>query len=137
MNQNCLTSNIVYGACLITENPRYHEKKYVGLCEPSFKKRYGAHKASFNHERYKNSTTLSNEFWKVKQSNPSVRWRIVAKKNSYTPESDKCPLCMYKKYMIANYPGKNLLNKRTEIISKCRHRRKFLLAFHGNDVTEV
>ena len=32
-----------------------------------------------------------------------------------------------KKFEIANYPGDNILNKRTEIIVKCRHRRKHLL----------
>ena len=36
-------------------------------------------------------------------------------------------LCLAKKIEIANYPDGNILNKRTEIIAKCRHRRKHLL----------
>jgi len=78
---------------------------------------------------YENSTTLSKEYWKLKDNNdnPSVTWRIIRHKRSYTPEANNCPLCLHEKYEIANYPGKNLINKRTEIISKCRHRRKFLL----------
>ena len=36
-------------------------------------------------------------------------------------ESKRCSLCLCEKFEIANYPENNLLNKRTEIISKCRH----------------
>ena len=50
-----------------------------------------------------------------KNYNPSITWRIVSKKSAYTPESDRCPLCLQEKYKIANYPGKNFLNKRTEL----------------------
>ena len=38
-----------------------------------------------------------------------------------------CDLCLAEKFEITNYPGKNLLNKRSEIIAKCRHRRKLQL----------
>ena len=39
--------------------------------------------------------------------------------------------------LFVNYPDKNLLNKRSEIMAKCRHRRKFdLELFDGKiDVT--
>ena len=36
------------------------------------------------------------------------------------------------KFEIANYPDDNILNKRTEIIAKCRHRRKHLLTSFDN-----
>ena len=38
------------------------------------------------------------------------------------------------KFEIANYPGTNLLNKRTEVVAKCRHRNKHLLLNHVEHV---
>ena len=53
----------------------------------------------------------------------------------YTPESKRCLLCLAEKFEIANYPGDNLLNKRSEIVAKCRHRRKHLITFYKANVT--
>ena len=126
LNGNCQASSLVYEATIKSNQP---DKKYIGLCETTFKKRFGTHKLSLRNRNYENSTTLSKEYWKLKDNNgnPSVTWRIVRHKRAYTPETNNCRLCLHGKYEIANYPGRNLINKRTEIISKCRHRRKFLL----------
>ena len=40
----------------------------------------------------------------------------------------KCDLCLTEKMIIARSDPKKLLNKRTELICKCRHRNKFLLS---------
>ena len=135
LNQNCLAKSIIYEATISSDIPNYTEKKYIGLCESTFKKRFANHKSSFNHERYKNSTSLSVELWKVKEANgtPSVSWRIFKNAKAYTPESKRCLLCLNEKFEIANYHDKNLLNKRAEIIAKCRHRRKHLLLLHNPD----
>ena len=135
MNNNCLATNVIYEATIRSDLPNYKEKKYIGLCESTFKKRFANHKSSFNHQRYKNSTSLSVELWKVKElnGNPDVSWRIIRKAKAYTPETKHCALCLNEKYEIANYPEENLLNKRTEIISKCRHRRKHLLLLNDPD----
>jgi len=136
LNQNCLTKNVVYEATITSNLPDYQEKKYIGLSENTFKKRFTGHKSSFNLERYKNSTALSTEFWKVKELNgtPKVTWRIVRTAKAYNPESKRCSLCLCEKFEIANYPKNNLLNKRSEIIAKCRHRRKYQLSLHNHDV---
>ena len=44
-------------------------------------------------------------------------------------------LCLYVKYEILNYPDQEeLSNKRSELVSKCRHVNKFLLAnYKSND----
>ena len=103
--------------------------KYIGLCETSFKQRHGVHKSSFNCDRYRNSTPLSAEYWKIKEKNftPTISWRVVKKAPAYTPETKKCRLCLTEKTEIACYPDTNLLNKRTEVIAKCRHRKKHKL----------
>ena len=41
--------------------------------------------------------------------------------------SRKCDIYLTDKYLIARANQKNLLNKRTELISKCRHKNKFIL----------
>ena len=44
-----------------------------------------------------------------------------------------CSLCLKEKYFIISYPHKDiLLNKRSELISKCRHENKNMLANIGN-----
>ena len=61
--------------------------------------------------------------------NPSITWRIVRTAPSYRLTSRKCQLCLAEKYEIANHPEpEKLLNKRGEIVSKCRHQRRFKLA---------
>ena len=42
-------------------------------------------------------------------------------------------LCLKEKYFIINYPQEDIsLNKRSELISKCRHENKNMLANVGN-----
>ena len=134
LNQNCLQSSVVYEATISSDEPNYRPMKYIGLCETTFKQRYGSHKSSFNNERYRNNTTLSAEYWRIKDNNftPSVNWRVIRKAAAYTPETKKCRLCLSEKTEIACYPDTNLLNKRSEVIAKCRHRRKHKLFINAD-----
>ena len=134
MNGNCLASKIVYEATLTSDLPNYDVKKYIGLCDTTFKKRYATHKISFAHVKYKGSTTLSMEFWRIKENNgnPSISWKILKNSTSFSPDTGSCQLCQEEKYKIATYPNNNLLNKRTEIVSKCRHMNKFYLATYDS-----
>ena len=60
-------------------------------------------------------------------------WKSIHLKIEYScirlPLCDtrSCDLRITEKYIIAREDQKRLLNKRTEFISKCRHRNKFLL----------
>ena len=47
----------------------------------------------------------------------------------------RCMLCLYEKYEILNYPSREeLLNKRSELVSKCQHVNKFILSnYKSND----
>ena len=88
------------------------------------------HKKSFNHVNHKNNTELSKEFSEIKKRNgtPKVAWKIFTTCRSCNINSKRCLLCLNEKYEIATYKGDNLLNKRTDIINTCRHRRKNRLA---------
>ena len=47
----------------------------------------------------------------------------------------KCMFCLHEKYEILNYPDQEeLLNKRSELVSKCRYVKRFLLSnYKSND----
>ena len=128
MNNNCLATSIIYEASISPSNSNGPPKKYIGLCETTFKKRYANHKQSFNFEKYKHSTALSTEFWKLKDanSNPQVTWKILRTAQAFKPETKKCHLCNMEKFEIAyNENPDALLNRRSEIVNKCRHQRKY------------
>ena len=127
MNGSCLEENILYIGNINCEDNSYRTHRYKGICETTFKKRYSNHKKSFNVIRYKHDTTLSTEFWKIKNKNPKVTWKIKSKHSPYNPESNRCNLCLNEKLAILEDEDEFLLNKRSEIISKCRHENKFML----------
>ena len=129
MNGDCLAENTIYEATLTTDDENIQPKTYIGLAETTFKKRFANHKKSFNHERYKNETELSKEFWKQKHNNknPKVTWRIVRKCKPFSRSSLRCNLCLSEKLEIAMRKN-DLLNSRSELISKCRHVNKYLLS---------
>ena len=54
-------------------------------------------------------------------------WSILDKAKPYSPASKKCMSCLTEKYLII-FSTKNLLNKRNEPVTKCRHENKFYLA---------
>ena len=63
----------------------------------------------------------------MKNYTPKITWRIVRKCPPYNYNSRKCYLCLNEKLEIALYEGENLLNKKTELISKCCRQNKFML----------
>ena len=68
------------------------------------------------------------ELKETSNSSPILVWFIAKKVPLYSNISKKCLLCLHEKLEIINYPRpEELLNKRSELISKCRHANKFLL----------
>ena len=80
--------------------------------------------------KYKNITSLSTHIWNLKEKgiNYTLKWNVIVKAKSYNPEAKKCYLCITEKAKILYYRGEGLLNKRSEIMAKCRHRAKHNLA---------
>ena len=124
----CQTAGIVYQAT-VTNNINNTEETYVGLSANTFKTRYTSHTCSFRNERKKHETTLSLHIWKLKNSNIpySIAWKILAKRNPYSNTNKRCNLCLHEKFLIIFRPDLSSLNKRNELITTCRHRKKFLL----------
>ena len=134
LDGKCLTSNIIYEAQITSNQRNYKQKVYIGTAETDFKHRFNNHTKSFNLEHYENDTELSKEYWTIKRNHfiPKVTWRIIRKCAPFNTTKRKCYLCLNEKLEIASYKGDNLLNKRSELISKCRHQNKFTLLRHDS-----
>ena len=103
------------------------EKLYIGATASEFKVRHSNHKSSLKHEKYKHSTMLSTYVWENKDKNPQVKYSIKKKVISYRPEIGKCNLCIEEKKQIILADKNKIVNANNEILTKCRHRNKFLL----------
>ena len=86
--------------------------------------------SSFNNRKLRDSTTLSKYIWNLKDKNIQyeINWSKIYSAPAYSPISKTCQLCSMEKTMILTSKYPNLLNKRNELLGKCRHRRKFLLS---------
>ena len=80
--------------------------------------------------KYKTDMELSNEVWWMKKSGqtPVITWKIVQRCSPCNSNSKRWYLCLNEQLEIATYQGNNLLNKKTEVISKCRHQNKYTLS---------
>ena len=82
--------------------------------------------------KYKISTELSKRVWSLKEKNIShtIKCSILRKARAYSPCSRRCmcQLCLPEKLCITTAEHDTLLNKRTELVSTCMHRRKCLLS---------
>ena len=125
---NCLSKGIVYQAKVTSESKT---KTYVGLTATEFKARFRNHQVSFNNEKRKNDTELSKHIWqlKSKQQHNTIKWKMLAMAKPYSNLTKRCNLCTTEKHFIITKPELATLNKRNELISTCRHRRKFILRY--------
>ena len=112
----------------------YMQKIYKGTAKTDFKHRFSNYPRSFNLEHYENNTELSKEYWTIKRNHfiLKVTWKIIRKCAPFNTAKRKCYLCLNEKLEIASYKGDNLLNKRSELINKCRHQNKFTLLRHDS-----
>ena len=139
LDGNCLTPNIIYVAQITSNQLSYKQKIYIGTTETDFKHSFSNHTKPFNLQHYESDTELSKEYWTVKRNHftPKVTWRIIRKCAPFNTTKRKCYLCLNEKLEIALYKGDNLLNKRSELINKCRYQNKFTLLRHDSKDKEL
>ena len=108
-------------------------KVCYGICETTFKLRYANHKKSFNHRNRKSDNELSNEFWRIKDNkhNANITWEILDRHQAL---NTRCSLCLNEKLIIALHRDNSMLNRRTEILNKSRHKNKYaLISYDSKD----
>ena len=123
-----LKPNIIYES-QITSNTNNEHKKYLSAAKNSLKERYSNHLQDFKHKKCLKCTKLSKDIWSLKNRGiaPIIKRRIVKKVNSKVSRN-YCNLCLTEKFfIIKSLSDNNLLNKRSELVSKCRHKNKLLL----------
>ena len=128
---------ILHNKCVASVHG-YPSKVFLGTAEGDFKQHFYNHRMSFNNEGHSTDTTLFKYVWDVKRKlkiMPSLKWYIIKSVPAYSNISKKCQLRLQEKSEIRNYLNPNeLLNKRSELISNCRHVNKFLLSnYNSND----
>ena len=131
---NCLIDNIVYKA---TVNSQDGVKDYIGQTMNSFKTRFSSHKNSFSNTARKKATSLSSYVWNLKEKNIDyqINWSKVARALPYQGGGGLCNLCNMEKTLIVTSDPEKTLNKRTEIMGKCRHKWPYYLNnYHGLSV---
>ena len=129
LDGKCLTSSVIYQAT-VTRLDNQNKETYIGLTENSFKTRYNGHSANLNNHDKRSATTLSEYVWKLKDTNiqHNITWKIISRAKAYNASNKKCNLCLEEKYYIIRHPDLGSLNKRSELFSTCRHRKKNLLS---------
>ena len=122
---SCRTENVIYEATVKTKD---QTKTYIGLTSQEIKNRISQHRHDFKYKAKKDSTELSKYIWKIKNQNEdfNLSWKIVKKVGKTRNGSKICRLCISEAALIIKNK-KDQLNKRLEIMNKCRHQNKFLL----------
>ena len=126
LDGRCLSNDVIYKNTVTSSDG---VREYIGLTSTSFKTRFTAHKASFCHSNKAHCTALSSHIWDLKNKDIpfSSSWSIASMAPSYSRKTRNCQLCLMEKTLISLADPARSLNKRNEIISKCRHRDKILL----------
>ena len=124
--KNCQTDHVIYRATVTDKNQNINT--YTGLTSNTFKRRFDGHTFSFNN-RGENSTTLSTHVWDLRDKNQTfdLKWEIIDRAPDFNPTNRKCRLCNKEKFHIIFQPEGATLNRRSELFSTCRHRKKLLL----------
>ena len=117
LNEKCLINNVQYKASITPNEENPKTKIYYDDCETAFKRRYASHKKTFNNIKYQTDTELSNEYWNITSANKisNVSWEILGTRKSNNESSKRC---LNEKLAIGLHKDDNMLNKRSEIISK-------------------
>ena len=126
LNGQCLKSCIVYKA---TVSKPSGDASYLGISETPFKERYYNHTKDFNNRKYATNTELSKLIWELKDSGEeyNISWEIAASASALRSGKGRCDLCCTEKLLIIMAAPGSIINKRDEMVSKCRHRNKFTL----------
>ena len=122
VNGYCLSSNVIFKAEVTTDDNN-NTRSYIGATANNFKTRYRNHCKSMAHRKYSTETELSKHIWVLKDSNRSffIKWSIVKQLKAPKTPPKNCLLCLQERLLILKERKNNILNKRSELLSACRH----------------
>ena len=103
LSNQCQITNIIYKAKTTSNLRNYHEKIYFGTSKGTFKQRYGNHKKSFNHEKHRTDTELSNEYWRLKACQSTTSSNILHFKKMPANKNNTYLLFMFERETFLVY----------------------------------
>ena len=128
LDGNCGVGPLVYQADVIEQNRTMH---YIGMTGRTFKERYTEHRGTLNNRNTaeRTPTRLSKHVWSLKDKSiqHEIKWKLRAKTGIYFPGAKYCDTCITEKMLILEADRRTCLNLRTEILTKCKHKKKFTL----------
>ena len=97
---------------------------------PPLRLRVTTHIQSLKKTNCKNQTELSKKSKEMTSKNIKydIIFKLIENKPAYTPERKKCDLCISESYHILFSSLENIINKKSEITNKCRHRSRFRIS---------
>ena len=126
LDGHCKTKNLVYCATVTSSEG---EKEYYGQTKRTFKERWKNHNSDHNIPTREINTSLAGYIWKLKRKSVSydIKWSIAKLALPYRKETKRCDLCLTEKVMIALEDRSRAINKRNEVMEKCRHKPDAML----------
>ena len=128
LNGECLTTKVIYRADVLNE-ANNDQTFFLGLAERTFKERYSNPKQDVKYIKYQYNTELTKYIRNLKNNSIkyNIRWKVVDKVYG-NANSTMLRLCLTEKHWIINHINdNNILNKKSELVNKCRHLKMFLL----------
>ena len=127
--ENCPLDGKCLRTCIVDVIINKDSHIYYGASDGEFKSWYNNHINLFRHRHHKQDTELSKHIWKLQDKgiNLNGKWGVAAYASTYRCGLRRCDLYLTEKYVKAKANHKSLLNKRTELFSKCRERNKYIL----------
>ena len=128
-NGDCRLNCVIYKASVVPEDPTLPIESYVGMTEPTFKKRFRNHTTSFNRREHESKSALSKHIWALKDKNVGYRinWSIIDRAPAFSPVTGVCKLCTLEKFYILFRPDLATLNEHHEVYRPCYHKPFMLL----------
>ena len=97
INGLCLTSSVLYQTTIKCSDSKYKQKMCKGICDRTFKKRYGNHEKSFNLINLKVTPPYLQDTGPYnKNSKPRAYWEIKGQYKAYKPILKKCNFYLMK-----------------------------------------
>ena len=119
---------MIYKTNVITDKDRTR-KNYVRLTEGTFNIVNINYPSTTENMLAPHQAKGAKHIWKLKGNKEyyKISWSIISSESAYGNISKRCNLCLAEKlYIIKGYKASNL-NKRAQLISKCRNENKYIL----------
>ena len=110
-----------------SRQPQILKKTYIGLTEETLETKKLHTQIIIQQPKIHQQHYIIKAYKEIKGQKdnnqaPEITWSIKTSAPAYTSITKRCMLCMQEEMAIITFPDEdNLLNRRSELISKCRH----------------